>query len=255
MNAPVKKGGPKHPAAKKKSKKRKNHTAVLMCCLNIALVVGIVLLFMDSFVAGLSAIPDSYKDAYSSERDAAYDKQYDKSYQKAEKEYHTHNAISVSLNDIQEVAKLEVLQLYDTEYEIETPDDNDDNTQLWLKIPGKGCYTVNLQAAEFIIDEDREYVLARIPYPELSNITVDEDNTETLLVESGVFNRDYSTGEDLISKHMASAQTKIKKAFERDQRSYKSAQEAARRSVISIVKQLNPTVTNLTVDVEFYEQG
>lgn len=260
MTAPKQQDGRKRPApkkssAKKKSKNKNKRTAIVMSCLNIVAIVAIALLFVDSFRAGIQAIPDNYKDAYAAEKDAAYDRQYEKSYQKAEEKYHTHNAISVSIEDIEEVAKLEVLQLYDTEYEIETTDDNDANTELWLKIPGEGCYTVNLQAAEFIIDEDREYVLVRIPYPELSNITIDVENAETLLVESGVFNRDYSTGEDLVTKHLVSAQTKIKKAFESDQRSYKSAQEAARRAVTSLVKQLNPTVTNLAVDVEFYNQA
>lgn len=67
-----------------------------------------------------------------------------------------------------------------------------------------------------------------------------------------LFNDSYSVGEDLARSQLNSADLLIKKEFASNQHFYLSAQEAAISSIQCLVKQLNPKLPDMTVDVEFY---
>ena len=217
-------------------------------------VMGILSLII-SFVAfriGVSTLKSSYKTTFEKEKEAAYNTQYEKYFTQAEKEYHVSNRTKITVDDLKETANLEVLEVSDTEYIISENEDNGNGISSWLEVPGHGTYIVNLQAAEFIVDDEREYVLVRAPYPEITNISIDYSNVNKLLFKNNIFNDSYSVGEDLARSQLNSADLLIKKEFASNQHFYLNAQEAAVSSIQCLVKQLNPKLPDMTVDVEFY---
>lgn len=157
-----------------------------------------------------------------------------------------------NIKDIENTTGFEVLEVSDTEYIISDKEDNGNGITSWLEVPGQGTYIVNLQAAEFIVDNEREYVLVRAPYPEITNISIDYGNVKKLQFINNIFNDSYSVGEDLARSQLNSADLLIKKEFASNQHFYLSAQEAAVSSIQCLVKQLNPKLPDMTVDVEFY---
>ena len=205
-----------------------------------------------AFRIGVSALKKSYKTTFEKEKEAAYNAQYEKYFKQAEKAYHVSNRVNISIEGLKETANLEVLEVSDTEYIISDKEDNGNGITSWLEVPGQGTYIVNLQAAEFIVDNEREYVLVRAPYPEITNISIDYGNVKKLLFKNNIFNDSYSVGEDLARSQLNSADLLIKKEFASNQHFYLSAQEAAVSSIQCLVKQLNPKLPDMTVDVEFY---
>lgn len=121
-----------------------------------------------------------------------------------------------------------------------------------MEVPGQGTYVVDLQTAEFIVDNKRSYVLVRVQHPELTNITIDYSNVQKLFFKNDLLNDSCKVGEDLARKQLRSADMLIKKEFASNQHFYLSAQEAAVSIIQCLVKQLNPEVPKLTVEVEFY---
>ena len=95
-------------------------------------------------------------------------------------------------------------------------------------------------------------MLVRVPDPELTNISIDYANVRKLLFENDIFNDSHKAGEDLASQQLRSADSLIKKEFTSNQHFYLSAQKATINTIQCLVKQLNPEVADLTVDVEFY---
>lgn len=69
-----------------------------------------------------------------------------------------------------------LLQADHVEYVIESKKDNDDGIEVWMEFYGDGIFTVDMKASEFIIDYDRQYVLVRVPRPELTNCRITQAN-------------------------------------------------------------------------------
>lgn len=71
------------------------------------------------------------------------------------------------------LSRLEVLRDSDSEFVIENAKDNDQNIPSWLEVQGIGVFTADLEAAEFIRDDVRQYVLVRLWKPELTDCTIE----------------------------------------------------------------------------------
>lgn len=171
-----------------------------------------------------------------------------------EKKYHVSNKITVSLNNIDEDQKLEVLRVSDIEFIIVEGENNSNNITSWLEVPGEGVYTVDLKGAEYIVDEENSYILVRVPNPELRYVTIDYKNVKKLLFKNDkLFNDSFSVGESLAKDMLDQGDLLIRKEFSSNQNYYKNAQESAISSIQYIIKNLNKDVDNLQVDVEFYD--
>ena len=170
-----------------------NIAAILFCI--IAGAISIALIF-GAIKTGAKAVNDSFDDTFKSEKDAAYQKIYEKYFTQAEEKYHVSNNVSISIEDLKETAKLEILTVTDTEYVIEDSATNDDGYVSWLEVPGQGTYVIDLQSAEFVVDNERQSVLVIIPYPELTNVSIDYTNVKKLLFENEnlISNGNYSKG-------------------------------------------------------------
>lgn len=227
--------------------------------ITVALIVFVVLAFLcvylvrDTINIGASALAENYSSAYLSEKDTAYKAQYQSYYEVAEKEYHVSNEVSIYIGDLKEEEKLEVLKVSDVEFIIEDKGDNSGNMVSWLEVPGEGTFVVDLKASEFIIDNERHYVLVRVPYPELTNVMIEYANVNKLLFKDDLFNGSYREGEELATQQLGEADLLIKKEFLSNQNFYLSAQKAAKSMISNLVKRLTPDVPDLTVVVEFIE--
>lgn len=238
---------------KKRPRISKKVTVTITVCLVliVALVPSSLLLLKNGIEAGASALINSYTAVYNSEKDASYEKLYKTAFDRAERNYHVSNTVIISIGKLEESQKLEVLKANDVEFITEDRDSNSGNVTAWLEVEGEGTFVVDLQAAEFIIDNERQYVLVRIPNPELTNITINK-TTRRLFVDEWA-NGSYSVGVDLALKQRNEASLQIQKALLSNQFIYSSAKDVAVSMIQNLVKQFNPDIPGLTVDVEYME--
>lgn len=225
---------------------------------NIVLIVIISLLLILSvlfFIFGGSIIKKTYDKAVE-EKKAEYAVMIKNAvYDYAEKENHVSNDVIIQIESIKETAKLEVLKVSSVVYVTE----GDENNTAWLEATGSGVYTVDLTAAEFIIDSERQYVLVRVPSPELENIAL--ESTRSIAVEpnndlkfgviSWLNNGSISEGEALAVKQLKDAHRLLKDDFNK-QRYTKAAENSANEQIKALVKSLNMDI-DLTVEVELLE--
>lgn len=255
------------PPRKKKSGRlsRQNFTlgalgisAVLLCLC--------VYLILDTITLGAGAAIDSFGPAKDEAANEVYQIFYDQSFKVAEEAHHVSNNASISIGNLHEVQKLEVLKVSDVSYETPNPEDQgwfadfvesivgilDADMVSWLEVPGSGVFTVNLQASEFIIDEERQYVLIRVPNPELAEFTIDYENVELLLFEKGgAFKNSAKYGADLAVEQLQNAELTMMQNVNDNQTFHQKAKDATINMLVNLVKQLNPQLPDLVVEVEF----
>lgn len=257
-----------------KSPKKKEDKVLRRRVVLGSLVVSAMLLclcvywIMDTFSIGTSAAIDSFDEAKDEAMNEAYQVFYDMSYDAAEKSHHVSNNVSISIGDLQEEQKLEVLKVSDVTYE--TPEPKDEgwfdalianitgifNAEVvsWLEVPGNGVFTVNLQAGEFIIDEDRQYVLIRVPNPELTEFSIDYENVELLLFEEGgAFKNSAKYGVEKAMEQLQSAELTMMQKVNNNQEFYKRARESTEKMLVNLVRELNPQLPDLVVEIEFID--
>lgn len=240
------------PQTRKKPKLKKETGTVICLALMIVMAAAALLLFQNVIGKGAEALEDSYKAALASEKEAAYQEQYQKYFDAAEAVNHVTNRASIYIGNIKETDKLEVLKVSDVEFIVEDSGNNTGNITSWLEVPGEGTFVVDLNAAEFIIDNERAHVLVRLPYPELTNVAIDYSNVKKILFKDDVFNGSYKQGEELAMKQLGEADLLIKKEFASNEHFYLNAQKAGASTIECLIRQLNPTVNDLDIEVEFY---
>lgn len=231
-----------------KQKKRKTRSATKRTTVSVSVfLIFIVLLIAGSFMllrgsikAGASALMNSYSSAYDTERDTAYNKLYQAAFDHAEQNYHVSNTVVISIGNLEESQKLEVLEVNDIEFITEDRDNNTGNVTAWLEVEGKGTFVVDLQAAEYIIDNERQYVLVRVPNPELTNITIIK--TTKKLFEDDWMDGSYSEGVNLAIKQRNEAILQIQKSLLSNQYIYSNAKKVAENMIKNLVKQFNPDI-------------
>ena len=163
------------------------------------------------------------------------------------------NLVSISLEGVQETSKLEVLRVSDTEYVIEKAENNAQNIESWIRIDGTGIFTVDLSLGEFITDSEQKYVLARVPAPVLTDVK--NDVPQLIFSRNDFWNESYAAGEDLTREQITKGEAALRNKMTTNQFFRESADQAAKQFISSFVKKLNPDIPDLTVDVEFLDEG
>lgn len=80
----------------------------------------------------------------------------------------------------------------------------------------------------------------------------DYANVEVLNFEdSGIFKNSAKVGEDKAREDLQSAELTMRQNVNSNQEYYLAAEEAAEKILSTLVKQLNPQIENLVVEVEF----
>lgn len=221
----------------------------------VSIVIAVLLALLcfryytKAIALGTQAASSAFQEAKDAQADAAYQYYYDSGYDAAEARYHTSNQVSITVGSVQEQAKLEVLYASAVAYVTTTQD----KVTSWLEATGSGVFTVNLAAGEYLIDNERSFVCVRVPKPELTSITIDD--IQRLLYEDDRFIRNGSIvqGEDFAREQIASAEAQIKDDLSSNQRFYLSAENSAKAMIASLIRELNPDIEELNVEIEFIQ--
>ena len=216
------------------------------------LAVAVVLLIAGA-ANGIGAVRDAFEQAKAASAGVAYQAFYDTSYDAAEHDYHVKNRAFITLSGIRETAELEVLSVSDIVYVTKNKEGIRD-TLLWMQVPGTGVFTLDLAAGEFLVDNERRSVYARLPRPTLSadNITIDYGNVKKLKEESSWFWTSIQEGEELVKQQLNEAQIKIREDIMSNKEYYEYAEESARSLLETWIHAVNKDVDDLTVEIEFY---
>jgi len=217
--------------------------------LTIPVIGGLVL--TNTIRSGGEFAKEAYENAKNKAKDEAYSKFYNTAFASAERKYHVSNSYTIDVESLREEADLEVLCVSDVEYVIESKEDNKGNIEVWMEFFGDGVYIVDMKASEFIYDSDRQYVLVRIPGPELTNCRITKANK--LFWKNGVFDKSYSVGTELAMEMRNEGYAKLNNYMKSNAQFYKSAKESATVVITDLVKGLNPNLSNLVVEVEFVD--
>lgn len=237
---------------KKKVQWKKIFSLSNVCfALAVILITVAALVISNTIHKGGESAKEAYEKAKDKASEDAYNRFYDTAYASAERKYHVSNDISIEVASIREEANLEVLKVSDVEYVIESKDDNENGIEVWMEFYGDGVYTVDMKASEFIIDSDRQYVLVRVPRPELTNCRITQANQ--LFWQNGVFNKSVSVGTDLAVEMRNAGYSKLNNYMKSNAQFYKSAKTSARTVIADLVKGLNSELTDLVVEVEFVD--
>lgn len=194
------------------------------------------------------------KDMYDTVSQNLYDKIYQSSFDFAEASTHTSNYAVISIEGIEEISRLEVLTVSDSEFVTKNADEND-STVAWLEVQGIGIFTVDLSASEFIIDRARQSVLVRIPAPALTVSSILEADQKFWKNGSIIFNGSAAEGVHLGQAQLREGRILIENAIKQNRSFNEAAKDSAVRMIQSLVQQWNPKIPDLQVEVEFIESN
>lgn len=189
--------------------------------------------------------------AYQNSREDVREKFYQAAYDFEEAKHHVSNDIVISIEDIREISKLEVLKVSDTEFIIKKPD-KDSAIRSWLEVQGIGVFTVDLMASEFIADFERQYVWVKIPQPVLSQCKVEETGKQFWKNE-GLANGSIGEGVALAQEQLREGYLCIEEAMKQNRRFYDAAKKSAIQMIEALIRKWNPDLPDLQVEVNFVE--
>ena len=170
-------------------------------------------------------------------------------YDYAEQKYHVSNEIAVQINNIVESSKLEVLTATDTEF-ITNETDEKGNITSWLQVDGEAVFTVDLSAAEYIYDADRNTITVVVPYPEVTSCRLTRG--ENLLFENNSFirNGSYKEGQNLALRQFHAGYLKLLNYFSTNSKLRESARNSSELLIKNLVLQLYDD-KNINIKVNF----
>lgn len=217
-------------------------------------------LFFSSTTKGAIAAINTYRQAKEISQNETYDNYYDKGYKLGEEQNHVSNHATINIEKIYSTAELEVLHVNDVVFQFsdelkddENAKDNSKNDIVWIKVNGSGIFTVNLKAAEFIVDNNRQYILAVLPEPELNENNIKISKPEKLLFKGNKFSSSIRDGVELAQDMEAAAKSKLYEDFASNQDYHSAAKKSAEESIKRLISSLNPNIDNLVVEVVFRE--
>ena len=111
---------------------------------------------------------------------------------------------------------------------------------------------MDLQNTEFILDEQRQTVLVRIPSPVIDPVLIQQDDDDVLYTsDAGLFNNSSDIGNQLILSMTQKAQQNMTAKARSNPEYYAQAKTSAKKTITQLIKNLNPDLSDLTVEVEF----
>ena len=220
----------------------------------LLLLAGSVVLLISGLGNGSRAVKKAFESEKAAAEESAYHAYFEKGFTVGEAEYHVKNRAVLSLGNIRETADLEVLSVSDIAFMIQDPTGENKNTLSWLEVPGTGVFTVNLASGEFVVDDERMTVLARLPKPELlpMNINIDHANVKILRFSSNRLLSSVRDGEQLAGRQLNEARTRILEDIGSNVQYYEFAEKSARTLLENLIRSVNSGVPELKVEIEFY---
>jgi cytoskeletal protein RodZ len=239
-------------AHKKHRKNKLKWVKTIMICAIIILIGVNSLIVTYAFQTAKNSAKNAYSSSFEEKKDEVYDWFHETAYKYSEEKYHVKNKATISITQVKETAELEVLQAGASVYNV-----NEEESRCTL-YKGTGVFTVNLKEAEYIIDDERQYVLVRVPSPKLGEVSVDdyeiyEPEYEGNVFQRFVFNGSSSEGVEMAITDRKEGQTMLENKIRTTQLYAQSARTSAESLIQELVKNFNPDVDDLTVEVEFID--
>lgn len=223
----------------------------------------LMLLAFGTFVLGVQRTYHSAKDAAKQKTAENY---YNAALELSESAHHLSNDITIQIQGITEIRNLEVLNVFLTDYQIWPEQETSGgvldivvdpligDAEAWIRFDGIGIFTVSLQNADFILDEQRKSVLVRVPSPVMERVLIQQDEDDVLYTsDAGLFNNASDTGQQLVLSLTQKAQQDMTAKARSNPEYYAQAKGSAEKTIIQLIKNLNPDLPDLTVEVEFID--
>lgn len=217
--------------------------------ITIILILAVLCLLVGIGVAGSIGM-GRLRNAYMKAENEAYNDIYNIAYEKAEAANHVSNYALISVEDVKEISRLEILTVQGSEFVIKNADEKNKIVS-WLEVNGTGVFTVNLAMGEFITDSERAYVLVRVPKPALTEVTVSGTGKSFWKDNRLLANGSVKEGVDLSMEQLGEGKIKLENSMRSSRRFHEESQKAAVQIITSLVQGWNPNIPELQVEVEF----
>ena len=230
----------------KKSATAKKATLYMIFTAIILFIICTVLL-ITSLTIKTQAVKAAYADSKISASEKSYKKMEKKIFDIGEERYHTSNSVNINIGPLKEQSLLRILEVKDTHFYKSTTDKKT-KSKAWYKVIGTGIFSVNMNLSEIITDEERNYILIKIPEPILQDNL--EIEIERLHFESGLF-EGIDKGIEIVQSAEKQGRAEIKEKLCANQEFFNCAKISAKEILIDIAKESNPDI-DVTVEVEFF---
>lgn len=225
--------------------------------------LGLILLAFCTFILGIQGTYHSAKDTAKQETEESF---YNAVFELSESAHHLSNDITIQIQGITEIRNLEVLNVFLTDYQVWPEQETSGgvldivvdpligDAEAWIRFDGIGIFTVSLQNADFILDEQRKSVLVRVPSPVMERVLIQQDEDDVLYTSNaGLFNNASDTGQQLVLSLTQKAQQDMTAKARSNPEYYAQAKASAEKTITQLIKNLNPDLPDLTVEVEFID--
>lgn len=225
--------------------------------------LGLILLAFCTFILGIQGTYHSAKDTAKQETEESF---YNAVFELSESAHHLSNDITIQIQGITEIRNLEVLNVFLTDYQVWPEQETSGgvldivvdpligDAEAWIRFDGIGIFTVSLQNADFILDEQRKSVLVRVPSPVMERVLIQPDEDDVLYTsDAGLFNNASDTGQQLVLSLTQKAQQDMTAKARSNPEYYAQAKASAEKTITHLIKNLNPDLPDLSVEVEFID--
>ena len=210
-------------------------------------LVILVSLWISGFSTRNDAANTAYQQAKESQREIRQNELYSQAFIRAEEAYHVSNEMMIYVGPVKEEQKLEVLKVFDIEYKVYSAK----NLEHWMEVPGMGVFVVDLEQAEFIVNNEERSVLVRLPQPIFTDFTIDTTNVDSIYTEGEKASA--SEGFDIITEQLKEAQTSMFNRIKNNQEYVDSAMQNALIQIRGLIYQFNPDIPDLEVTLEWID--
>lgn len=226
-------------------------TFVMPICILIVIIVGALLLFLVK--GSIASAANSAKAGYEKAKDEQYTESYNVAYQKAYDKNRLSQVISISIGDIKEISRLEVLKVSEQGYTVQDKETEKQGIHFWTKNTVFGIYTIDMSVADFIVDSKNNYVLVKIPEPVLTTQPSGQYDTLLFKNDNGIFDGNDEAGSELAKKQLIAGESVLTTKIEGNQNYRSKARESAIEIIENLIHVLNPDNSSLKVDVVYFD--
>lgn len=227
---------------------------------SILCVIAIVIVFYFTYRAMGNSFADEYLNTVGQKSEEAYNYFYDNAYKLAEKRNHVKNEVILDVSGIRNDPILEVFTVSASDIKMYKIEGQETVFNITLKNGGvvvlegscTGIFTVDLNMAEAVVDNENKYVLVRVPAPSLTDFTTAEFDVKYFDRETKILNGSTKQGVDAAIEDTKDMTEILHKKIMSNVEARNMATESAKMLIENTVKRLNPGVDGLTVEVEFF---
>ena len=232
---------------KKGEKKHKSKTTLTLFTVACSLFILCISLLIASIAIKGNAAKEAYDTAKNSADNQAYNDTKSKIIDAGKDRYKVTNDVSITIGEIKSKGDLSVLEFSDVHY-YTSGTDSLFKQDVCYKISGTAKYLVNMRLSEIIVDQERKYVLIRIPEPVFSE-NIDYE-TERFYVEDSIF-KSISDGAKISQDVEKNAYPELQRKLRSNTKYFEYAKINAKETLIEEVKKYNPNL-EIEVEVEFF---